>query len=111
MKSAHVPRYPDDFKSACVPTDLNDYIQIKGTTDASAEKWNIMAEWLAPVYPSLSAHFVYRRLAVHLHMSVGRVVFSPHRIGWVPSQLVINWAPFRTEPSIKIIKVYGKIVF
>jgi hypothetical protein len=69
------------------------------------------AEWLAPVYLFLSAHCGYRRLAVHLHMSVGRVVFGPHRIGWVPSQLVINWAPVRTEPLIKIIKVYGKIVF
>jgi hypothetical protein len=59
----------------------------------------------------LSVHFGYRRLAVHLHMSVGRVVFSPRRIGWVPSQLVINWALIHTEPSIKIIKVYGNIVF
>ena len=59
----------------------------------------------------LSDHFGYRRLAVHLHMSVGRVVFGPHRIGWVPSQLIMNWAPVRAEPSIKIIKIYGKIVF
>jgi hypothetical protein len=29
---------------------------------------------------------------------------------WVPSQLVINWAPVRAEPSIKVIKVYGKMV-
>ena len=69
------------------------------------------AEWLAPGYLFLSAHFGHRRLAVHLHMSVGRVAFGPHRIGWVPSQLIINWAPVRAEPSIKIIKVYGKTVF
>ena len=52
-KSARMQRYPDDFKSACLPTDLNDSIRIKGTADASAEKWNGMAGWPAPSHPSL----------------------------------------------------------
>ena len=58
----------------------------------------------------VSARFGYGRLAVHLHMSIGRVVHDPRQIGCVPSQLVFNGAPICIEPLIKIMNVYGIIV-
>ena len=58
----------------------------------------------------VSARFGYGRLAVHLHMSIGRVVLDPCQIGFVTSQLVFNGAPICIEPLIKIMKVYGILV-
>ena len=51
------------------------------------------------------------RVAVNLHMLVGGVVFSPRQIRCVRPQLAIHGAPIRSEPSIKIIKVYRIVVF
>ena len=51
------------------------------------------------------------RVAVHLHMSVGRVVVSPRQIRRVRPQLAIHGAPIRSEPLIKIIKDYDIIFF
>ena len=59
----------------------------------------------------VSAHFGYGRLAVHLHMSICRVVCGPRQIGWVPSQLVFNGAPICIEPLIKTMQIYGIMVF
>ena len=67
-------------------------------------------EWLSGSHLFIllvSAHFGYGRLAVHLHMSICRVVCGPRQIGWVPSQLVFNGAPICIEPSIQLVKVYG----
>jgi hypothetical protein len=59
----------------------------------------------------VSASFGYGRRAVHLHMSIGRVVLDPRQIVCVPSQLVFNGAPICVEPLIEIMKVYGMTVF